>query len=150
MRFLRFSVPNTISTQATGGLVRNVTFRNMVVHAPRYAAMYTNVYDEDAGSCTYPAAPDRGPRWLTARDVSVENVSARLSVAGQPAACFLLSPGNPATGWTFKGVIVRAVGASGAEAAPYACHNVANVTLQGKNSPQPCHGSAAVADASNV
>jgi hypothetical protein len=132
---LGVKIANSLAN-ATGGLVRNITFRNMAIHAPRYAAMYTNVYDEDAGGCNYPAAPDRGAHWLTVRDVRVENVSARLAVPGQPAACFLLSPGNPATAWTF--VDVRVVGAGGEIAAPYACHNVDNVTRQGENSPQPC------------
>ena len=128
-------------SNATSGVVRNVTWQNMRITSPRYAAMYTNVFDEDASGCRYPSNPERGPGWLTVRDVRVENVTAQLAVAGQPAACFLLSPGSPAAGWTFANVTVT--GTNGKPAAPYQCHNMVNITSQRSDSPVPCGGGGA-------
>ncbi len=120
---------------ATGGLVSNVTWRNLAITAPRYAAFYTNVFGEDADGCAPPPHSDY-PHWLTVTGAAFRNVSAQLSVAGQAAGCFLFTPGAPGTGYVFEDVQVRGVG--GGTASPYKCSNTQGFQATGSTAPVPC------------
>ena len=120
---------------ASGGLVSNVTWRNVVITTPRYAAMYVNVYQEDAQPpCVLPPKPDLKD-WLTVHDIHFVNVTATV-YKGQEAGCFRCTPGTPCEGFTFDGVRVLEEG--GAVARPYACFNVHNSTQSGGSEPHAC------------
>ena len=122
---------------ATGGLVANASWLNLRVTAPRNAALYTNVFGEDAASCALPPKHDL-PHWLTVTGALFRNVSAELSVAGQAAGCFLFTPGAPGSGFVFEGVQVTAAGGGSRAAAPYACYNTRGFSAQGDTAPAPC------------
>jgi hypothetical protein len=120
---------------ASGGLVTNVTWRNVVITQPRYAAIYTNVFGEDAQGCALPPEPNL-PHWLTVAGAAFRNVSAELGVAGQASGCFLFTPGAPGSGFVFEDVQVRALG--GGVGAPYKCFNTGAWEAQGATAPAPC------------
>ena len=120
---------------ASGGLVTNVTWRSVAISQPRYAALYTNVFGEDAAGCALPRRPDL-PHWLTVTGAAFRNVSAALGVAGQAAGCFLFTPGAPGSAYVFEGVQVR--GAGGGAAAGYTCANTRGFEAQGDTFPAPC------------
>ena len=107
---------------ATGGLVENITFGpGYVIERPRYAALYVNVFQEDAQPpCVLPAKPDL-PHWLTVRGLTFANVTARGVAAGQAAGCFRCTPGAPCDA-TFDGVSVLSDG--GAPAGDFVCLNM--------------------------
>jgi hypothetical protein len=90
---------------ATGGLVYNVTWGpNYVIDHPRYAALYINVFQEDARPpCTLPSNADL-PHWLTVH-CAFRGVTAYVD-AGQAAGCFRCTPGAPCN-VHFEGVDVR-------------------------------------------
>jgi polygalacturonase len=106
---------------ATGGLVTNVTFGpEYHISYPRYAALYVNVFQEDAQPpCVLPAKPDL-PNWLTVRGVDFAGVTAQLSGSAF-SGCFRCTPGAPCDA-TFDGVAVTRDG--GGAAAPFVCLNM--------------------------
>ena len=133
---------------ATGGLVHNVTFGpDYVIDRPRYAALYVNVFQEDAQPpCTLPAKPDL-PHWLTVTDLAFRGVSATVA-DGQAAGCFRCTPGSPCDA-TFDGVEVRQRG--GAPAAGFVCLNMKGSAGSGGSVPAACKAAAAApACAANV
>jgi hypothetical protein len=106
---------------ATGGLVENVTFGPdyHILH-PRYAALYINVFQEDAQPpCVLPAKPDR-PKWLTVHNLTFVALTASV-IDGQAAGCFRCTPGLPCDA-NFYSVSVTLD--SGAPAPDFICHNV--------------------------
>lgn len=120
---------------ATGGLISNVTFENYEIVTPRYAALYVNVFSEDAQPpCGLPPKPDL-KNWLTVQDATFRNVSARVDDA-QHAGCFRCTPGTPCGGFVFDGV--RVTQRSGAVAPPYTCLNLQRPTSTGGSEPAPC------------
>jgi len=106
---------------ATGGLVQNLTFGpGYAIDHPRYAALYVNVFSEDAQPpCGLPPHADL-PNWLTTRDVAFRGVTARVA-PGQAAGCFRCTPGAPCAA-IFDGVDVR--DDAGAPAPDFVCHNM--------------------------
>ena len=118
---------------ASGGLVSNVSWIDYTIEQPRYAAIYTTVFSEDAQHCGLPPNPDLKD-WLTVAGATFRNVSAQVP-AGQAAGCFLFTPGAPGSGYVFEGVTV----ASGGEPAqPYVCKNVRGFSAAAGTAPLPC------------
>jgi polygalacturonase len=119
---------------ASGGLVTNITWRDVAIDLPRYAAIYTNVFGEDAQSCKLPSNPAL-KNWLTVSGVVLQNVTATVP-SGQAAGCFLFTPGRTGKDYAFNGVVVREQG--GAAARAYSCFNTEGFTAAGSTSPPPC------------
>jgi hypothetical protein len=119
---------------ATAGRVTNITFEDVTIAHPRYAALYVNVFQEDAQPpCVLPANHDL-KNWLTVRNLSFTRVTATVD-DGQTAGCFRCTPGAPCSA-TFDGVSVRY--ASGAVARDFVCLNMAGATGAGGSSPAAC------------
>lgn len=113
---------------ATGGVVEGIIWENYAITNPRYAALYINVFQEDAQPpCALPPKPDL-TNWLTVRGAVFRNVTA--DAPGVQPGCFRCTPGAPcdvemdgvradaAGGWTCLNAVVR-VGEGGAS--PPAC-----------------------------
>jgi hypothetical protein len=114
---------------ASGGLVKDVAWLNYHIVRPRYAALYLNVFSEDAQPpCALPAKPGL-QNWLTIHNATFRNVTANAS--GAAAGCFRCTPARPCDmlldgvtvegaerGWTCLNA-AQSVGAGGA--APAAC-----------------------------
>ena len=60
------------TSDATGGLVSNVSFVNYHIFEPRYAPLYANAFAEDAASCALPAKPNRKD-WLTFQNFTLRH-----------------------------------------------------------------------------
>ena len=125
---------------ATGGLVENITFGpDYAIDGPRYAALYVNVFQEDAQPpCTLPAKPNL-PHWLTVRGVTFKGVTAHVP-RGQAAGCFRCTPGLPCEA-LFDGVHVTRSGGGGgggAPAADFVCLNMRGATGAGGSVPAAC------------
>ncbi len=119
---------------ATGGLVRGITFHNYSISQPRYAALYINVFGEDSQPpCALPHNPDI-PHWLTATDLMFSDLSATVA-AGQSAGCFRCTPGTPCDG-EFDGV--RIFQPDGKPAAPFVCLNMKGSTGPHGSTPGAC------------
>jgi polygalacturonase len=119
---------------ATGGLVENVSFVDYAIDRPRYAALYVNVFQEDAQPpCVLPSKPDL-PNWLAVRALRFANVTATV-LDGQAAGCFRCTPGAPCDA-AFDGVDVREQG--GAPAAPFVCLNMHADAGGGRSTPAAC------------
>ncbi len=118
---------------ATGGRVTNVTWKNIRIEHPRNAALYFNVFQEDARPCKGPADPAL-PHWLSIENVLFQNITATLAGTSQPAGCFLCTPGAPCTA-TFDEVSVY--GSDGKAAPPYTCENLKE-TSKGGSVPSHC------------
>ena len=118
----------------TGGLVRNVTWENIVITRPRNTPLYIDVFNEDAPSCGLPPDPAR-PDWLTVQNVTFRNISALVLDAAQGAGCFLCAPTVPCSGFAFDNVSV--VTSKGNAAAPYQCFNFEGAAAA-DSSPLPC------------
>ena len=120
---------------ATGGLVADVLHENLIISEPRYAAIYINVFQEDAQPpCVLPAKHDL-PDWLTVRGFALRNVTAQVA-AGQAAGCLRCTPGRPCEGLDFQDV--RVLRPSGKPATGYDCFNVANTSSGGDTQPALC------------
>ena len=121
---------------ATGGLVENVTFGpGYVIDRPRFAALYVNVFQEDAQPpCVLPPKPDL-PNWLTVHRLTFVNVTARDVSSGQAAGCFRCTPGAPCDA-TFDGVSVLT--SSGAPAADFVCLNLRGSAGEAGSVPAAC------------
>lgn len=122
---------------AAGGLVSSVTWKDYTITLPRYAALYTNVFGEDAQRCALPPSPNL-KHWLTVMGASFVNVTATVP-RGQGAGCFLFTPGAPGQGYVLDGVQVREEG-SGGVAGPYGCFNTQGFSAVGSTAPLPCKG----------
>jgi hypothetical protein len=122
---------------AVGGLTTNVTWQDIVIDSPRYAALYSNIFNEDAevGECR-PSGTPPPAGWLTFTDFTFRNVTATVA-DGQAAGCFACSSAAPCARFAFDGVAVTQQG-SGKPAAPYVCFNVANFSGGGGTAPGPC------------
>jgi len=119
---------------ATGGLVQNVTWKDYTIFHPRYAALYVNVFQEDAQPpCELPKNPAL-PHWLTARDIIFQNVSATV-LRGQAAGCCRCTPGMPCNA-VFDGV--RVVEDGGRAASPFVCLNFAGKEAGAGSEPHAC------------
>ena len=119
---------------ATGGLVEDVVFENYRITTPRYAALYINVFQEDAQPpCVLPSKPDIR-NWLTVRNLTFHNVTATVD-DGQAAGCFRCTPGLPCA-IKFDGVLVETAG--GKPAAPFVCLNTGGSAGPGGSIPAPC------------
>ena len=119
---------------ASGGLVENITWRDVHIQHPRYAALYVNVFQEDAQPpCTLPKDPAL-PNWLTVQGLTFQNVSATVA-QGQAAGCFRCTPGKPCSA-TFDGVQVVEDG--GKTAAPFVCLNFHGKEDGGGSVPHAC------------
>ena len=119
---------------ATGGRVANVVWKNVRIDRPRNAALYFNVFQEDAPwPCKGPADPALRA-WLSIENVLFQNVTATLIEKSQPAGCFLCTPGAPCTA-TFDAVSIR--GADGKLVPAYACENLKE-TSHGGSMPDRC------------
>lgn len=130
----------------TGAFV-NISWVNLTVINPRYAALYTNVFQEDSAraQCTPPPPNASRPlNWLTATNLSFIGVRAAVnSSSGAYAGCFLCSPTNPCRGLRFEDVVVSELGQEAGAHTPtpplshYTCDNVAEFTTSA-SSPPPC------------
>ena len=121
---------------ATGGRVANVTFADYSITRPRFAALYVNVFQEDAKPpCVLPPTPDLRD-WLTVQGLRFRTVSATVA-AGQAAGCFRCTPGAPCSA-VFDGVEVRQHGAGGAPAKDFVCLNMAGEAGAGGSVPAAC------------
>lgn len=114
---------------ATGGLVENVAWVDYSIEGPRYAALYINVFSEDAQPpCKLPAKPGLN-NWLTVRGAVFRNVSA--SAPGAAAGCFRCTPGSPCS-MQLDGVRVAG------ESSGWACLNAAQSVGAGGAEPAAC------------
>ena len=119
---------------AVGGLVTNLTFTDYHIVHPRYAALYINVFQEDAQPpCTLPSKPDLN-NWLTVQDLTFSSVTALVD-NGQAAGCFRCTPGIPCE-INFDGVGIKQD--DGAIASPFVCLNTKGVTSSSGSSPHGC------------
>lgn len=120
---------------ATNGSVTDVTWGpDYIISHPRYAALYINVFQEDAQPpCTLPAKPDL-KNWLTVRGVAFRGITATVDKS-QAAGCFRCTPGDPCDA-TFDGVVVRED--SGAPANAYTCLNMHGDANGATSVPAPC------------
>ena len=125
------------------GVFSNITWRNISVINPRYAAIYTNLFVEDSGggggarTCRVPVNASRPAKWLTAANFTFDGVRATInSTAGAYAGCFVCSPTRPCTGFSFEGVAVEDLAPAPVPLPPYVCENV-GFTAEG-SSPTPC------------
>jgi hypothetical protein len=123
---------------ATGGLVENVTWGpDYVIEQPRYAALYINVFQEDAQPpCVLPPHPALKD-WLTVQNLNFSGVRATVTT-GQAAGCFRCTPSLPCDA-RFDGVVVLQDG--GAPAPDFVCHNMHG---GGASVPSACPPSAAL------
>lgn len=107
------------------GVFENITWQNITIVNPRYAAIYVNVLQEDsqAKQCAVPVNASRPSRWLTATNLSFVDVTATVNTtAGGYAGCFACTPGSPCTGLAFDRVVVTDVAAAPG-ATMYRCFN---------------------------
>lgn len=102
------------------GLVANITWRRLNIIQPRFAAIYADVYAEDAESCKPPVDPAR-PHWLSALNLSFIDIVATNVSAAHATGCFLCSPTRPCSELTFRNVTARQ--ANGQDGPPYVCFN---------------------------
>jgi hypothetical protein len=117
------------------GTVHDVTWANITITLPRNAAVYANVFEEDAGNCARQPTPNNGPGWLKLSNLAFVNITATLP-PGVPSGCFLCSADTPCS-LAFDNVVATANG-TGQPADAYVCKN-ANVTGgSGGSSPAPC------------
>lgn len=133
--------------EAPSGSMVNVTWRNITIEQPRNAAIYTNLFQEDAAraQCFVPINTSRPAHWLTAQNFSFESIRATInSSAGAYAGCFACAPSRPCGGFAFDDVVVVDVAPAPQPAAPsYVCDNVAFAASA--SSPAPCGAGAAAA-----
>jgi hypothetical protein len=116
-------------------IIYNVIWQNITITNPRYAAMYINVFEEDANACFQPSNASR-PDWLTAANLSFVDIHAAVnSSAGTVAGCFNCGPTRPCSNIGFSNVTVTDLGS----AAPptYTCFHV-EVNDEGNSLPLPC------------
>jgi hypothetical protein len=119
---------------ASGGVVASVAWVNYTIRTPRYAALYINVFGEDAQPpCLLPSKHD-WKNWLTVHGATWRNVTAIVDDA-QHAACFQCTPDTPCRGLVFDDVHVAKT--SGGVAESYVCYN-AHGSSTGETAPTPC------------
>ena len=120
------------------GRFENITWRNITIQNPRYAAIYVNTLKEDSAApqCVVPVNASRPARWLTATNLSFVDVRATVNTsAGAYAGCFACTPTSPCTGLVFDRVVVTDV--APAPAPPY--YRCANADYAASaSSPAPC------------
>jgi len=109
------------------GQAVNITWENIHILHPRRAAIYVNVFAEDAAesACVLPKNPNRA-HWLTAQNFTYRDI---VAVTDTYAGCFLCSPTRPCSGLHFYNVSVQAP--SG-----FRCFNVHGTAES--SSPVPC------------
>lgn len=109
----------------------NITWDNIEILSPTRAAIYANVFAEDAAAsaCVLPANPRR-PSWLTARNFTYRNIVATTETY---AGCFLCGPDRPCADFTFDNVTVTAAGGG------FRCFNVHGRSAH--SVPTPCFAS---------
>lgn len=116
----------------------NISWRNISIVNPRYAAMYTNVFQEDSQvkQCFVPVNASRPHDWLSASSFSFSDIRATVnSSAGAYGGCFVCAPTRPCSGFLFHNVVVTDVAATPVGAA-YVCDNVRFTSAD--SSPAPC------------
>jgi hypothetical protein len=120
---------------ATNGLVQDITWGPAYhISNPRYAALYVNVFQEDAQPpCVLPKNP-KLPNWLVVRNASFVGVSATVT-KGQAAGCFRCTPGAPCDA-LFDGVAIQE--ADGEPAQPFVCLNMRGTSGGSGSSPPAC------------
>jgi len=128
----------------TGAFV-NISWRNVSIVSPRYAAIYTNVFQEDSQprQCMVPVNASRPTAWLTAHNFSFSGIAVTLnSTTGAYGGCFVCAPSAPCDGFSFEDVVVTDVAAPAAieaQAVPadYVCENV-RYGADAASLPRPC------------
>ena len=118
------------------GIFHNITWRNITIENPRYAAMYTNMFEEDTGGSQCRVNASRPVKFLSAHNMSFADINITLnSTAGSYAGCFVCSKTSPCDGYTFENIVVTDIGAV-SKNDYYICDNVAfNAT---GSVPEPC------------
>ena len=124
------------TNNASGGVIRNISWVNYKVVKPRNAGFYADVYGEDVAACRKPETPAmpgmNGDDWLAIDELHFTNVTGTMVKPGQPAGCFLLTSGKPAIGYTFENVKLTG-------AAPYTCFNMHPASGFENIPPAPAH-----------
>jgi len=121
------------------GSFQNISWENVTIVNPRYAAIYANMFYEDAVQkhCIVPGNASKRTHWLTASGLTFRGIRAEVNSSVAMAGCFMCGPGRPCTGVAFEDVIVMELGGGPvASVAPYKCNNV-QFTAAG-SSPSPC------------
>jgi hypothetical protein len=121
------------------GTFANITWRNITIVNPRYAAVYVNTLQEDsqAKQCAVPVNASRPARWLTAKNLSFIDIAATLnSSAGAYAGCFACTPTSPCTGLLFDGVVVKDVAPYSPAQPMWRCFNAEFNAAA--STPKPC------------
>ena len=106
-----------------------MTWDGVTITSPRNAAVYVNVFEEDAApsQCVQPKNPDRAS-WMTARGLTFRNVVAT-GMGSAYAGCFNCAPNEPCQDISFDNVKIDTT-------KPYKCFNT-RATSSG-SSPSPC------------
>lgn len=129
---------------ATQMVASDVTWENVHITGPRFAATYINVYNEDVGPkysnftgvhCAPTGPADRTSDWMRADGFTFRNVTGSLLPDTLPG-CFLCAPESPCSDIVFDGVDFTLM--NGAAAPAYNCSNVGNVSASGNSVPAPC------------
>jgi hypothetical protein len=121
------------------GTFENITWRNITILEPRNAAIYTNVFQEDAAppQCTVPSNASARVHWLSAFNLTFSSIRATINSTGGSvhAGCFVCGPTRPCTGFLFEDVVVTDV----AEAPVHPLYVCANMEFSAAgSSPPPC------------
>eukprot|EP00040_Diaphanoeca_grandis_P012185 m.62079 g.62079 ORF g.62079 m.62079 type:complete len:467 (+) comp23080_c0_seq1:45-1445(+) len=113
------------------GQAMNVTWQDVRIMSPRDAAIYINVFAEDAAikQCTPPTNATKRQPWLSAFDLTFRNITATM-MGGALAGCFNCAPTRPCTGIIFENVIIHNA------TSKYVCNSIQGVSKQ--SSPQAC------------
>ena len=125
-------------SQPFGGLVTNITFRNITIRDPLNAAIYTDVFHQDVATCALPTPlPPDTSDWLSVQNISLQHIHATV-FNQQAAGCFVCAPGDrKCSGWNFTNVtVVRQDGIT--PAVPYKCIYFRNATADDLSTPHPC------------
>jgi polygalacturonase len=124
------------------GIFHNITWRNITIENPRYAAMYTNMFEEDTGGSQCRVNASRPAKFLSAHNMSFIDINITInSTTGAYAGCFVCSQTSPCDGYYFENVVVTDVAVPVPVVAVsktdyYICDNVAfNAT---GSVPEPC------------
>ena len=96
----------------TGNFI-NITWQNISIENPRYAALYANMFQEDTSphQCLVPNNSSHPLNWLSAHNFTFKDISITInSTTGSYSGCFVCSNTSRCTGFVFDNVQVSDVG----------------------------------------
>ena len=118
------------------GLIYNILWQNITIITPRYAGVYTNMFQEDATNCASQPVPNNGPNWLTSQNITFQDIYGTLN-STTPSGCFLCNEDSPCTDTNFINVNFQLL--NGTEGNSYICKNI-EPGMRIESLPVPCQG----------